>query len=76
MFQAPVADPAVAFETWKQNVHLGRLESSGQVGRSLNRPGRVSYLNDQKINHSGVCDVGILHKHFSDLIPALFHRDV
>lgn len=55
------------WEDWKALDKLGVL---------LNRSGRVSYLNDQKINHSGVCDVGILHKHFSDFIPSLFHRDV
>lgn len=33
-------------------------------------------LNDQKINHPGVCDMSILHKHFSDFILSLFHSDV
>lgn len=33
-------------------------------------------LNDQEINYSGVCDVSILHEHFSDFIPSLFHSDV
>ena len=42
----------------------------------LNQSGSVSYLNYQKINHPGVCDVRILLKHFPDFIPSLFHRDV
>lgn len=33
-------------------------------------------LNDQEVNHSGVGDMGILHEHFSDFIPSLFHRDI
>lgn len=37
---------------------------------------RVIYLNDQKIDHPGVRNMCILHKHFSDFIFSLLHSDV